>query len=107
MEANRNRNRGILKGKLLPFYREPKPSPIVQCKKPVQSSPSHASVGYLVPKSSDFVVSKPKRKVFALADNSRLASHLEEIYGIAGDESVDIKAATYISSFQERLRLEA
>ncbi|XP_041002320.1 uncharacterized protein LOC121248032 [Juglans microcarpa x Juglans regia] len=111
MEANRKR-RGFIKGKLMSFQRAAKPSSIVQYTskaKPSQSSPSTASVGFLV--HQDYVVSQPKQKVSFMvpADNSRdliSSQYYDSLYGIAADETVDTKAATYISSVQERFKLE-
>ncbi|KAG6659744.1 hypothetical protein I3843_03G053700 [Carya illinoinensis] len=111
MEANRKR-RGFIKGKLMSFQRAAKPSSIVQytskLAKPSQSSPSTASVGFLV--QQDYVVSQPNQKVSFIvpADDSRdlISSQYDSLYGIAADETVDTKAATYISSVQERFKLE-
>ncbi|KAF5479840.1 hypothetical protein F2P56_000629 [Juglans regia] len=110
MEANRKR-RGFIKGKLMSFQRAVKPSSVVQYTskaKPSQSSPSTASVGFLL--HQDYVVSQPKQKVSFIvpADNSRdlISSQYDSLYGIAADETVDTKAATYISSVQERFKLE-
>ncbi|KAJ4729483.1 Dynein heavy chain 1, axonemal [Melia azedarach] len=112
MEANRKR-RGFIKGKLMPFYRvASKSSPTVQYSskvKPNQSSPAAASVGY--------VIAQPKPKVSFIVpthdnnnnnnnNNRDKLSQLEKLYGVVGDESVDSKAASYISSVQERFKLE-
>ncbi|KAG6716238.1 hypothetical protein I3842_04G038700 [Carya illinoinensis] len=86
MEANRKR-RGFVKGKLMPFHGSAtKPSSTVQYisskVKLNQSSPSTADpLGFLC--------------------------KYENLYGsLAADESVDTKAATYISSVRERFKLE-
>ncbi|KAI4348326.1 hypothetical protein L6164_009061 [Bauhinia variegata] len=99
MESNRMRSRGFLKGKLMPFHRTPKPSPTVQY---TTTKPSPASV-VVVHQVQDRVISQPKPKVY----KSRDLMTLEEIYSVAVDESVDTKAAKYISLVQERLKLEA
>ena len=113
MESNRKR-RGFMKGKLMPFYRAAKPSSTSvqymtssnKVMKPSQSCPSAASVGFLV--HQDYAVTQPKPKVsFILPDTSRDSLvQFESLYGVAVDESVDSKAATYISSVQERFNLE-
>ncbi|KAK7855001.1 uncharacterized protein LOC112033429 [Quercus suber] len=110
MEANRGKRRGFVKGKLMPFYRAAKPSSTVQYTtkvKPSQSSPSTASVEFLVHQDY-YVFAQPKQKVaFIVQDNSRdLISPYDNLYGMPGDESVDTKAASYISSVQERFKLE-
>lgn len=110
MEANRKRSRWFPKGKLTPFYRAPKPPATAQYgstkTKPTQSSACPASVGILV--HQDYAIAQPKPKVsFVVAENGRdLVRQLEEVYGVVGDESVDTKAAIYISTVQERLKLE-
>lgn len=115
MEANRKRSRGFLKGKLtVPFYRQSKPPANTQfgtigstkTTKPNQSTACPNSVGIVV--HQDYAIAQPKPKVtFVVADNCRdLVSQLEEVYGVVGDESVDSKAALYISTVQERLKLE-
>ncbi|KDP46265.1 hypothetical protein JCGZ_10105 [Jatropha curcas] len=111
MESNRKR-RGFMKGKLIPFYRSSKATSTVQYSskvKPSQSSPSAASVGFVV--HQDYIITPPKQKVSFIvptADSNRdkYLSQFDKLYGVAGDEGVDIKAATYISSVQERFKLE-
>ncbi|KAH7518917.1 uncharacterized protein LOC125424289 [Ziziphus jujuba] len=113
MESSRKR-RGFIKGKLMPFYRAAKPSSTVQYTskviKPSQSSPSASSVGYV--HVQDYVISGqlPTKKVsFMLPENSRESTFGQldgTIYGVACDEAVDMKAASYISSVQERFKLE-
>ncbi|KAJ9152708.1 hypothetical protein P3X46_026243 [Hevea brasiliensis] len=95
MESNSKRS-GFMKGELMPFYRSPKPSSsnlqytcIVI--KPSQSSPSAPSVGFLV--HQEYIIAPPKQ-------------NKGYTYGVPGDESVDMKAASYISSVQERFKLE-
>ncbi|KAG2714910.1 hypothetical protein I3760_03G050600 [Carya illinoinensis] len=88
------------------------PSSIVQytskLAKPSQSSPSTASVGFQV--HQDYVASQPKQKVSLMvpADDSRdlISSQYDSLSGMVADETVDAKAATYISSVQERFKLE-
>ncbi|PON95398.1 hypothetical protein TorRG33x02_089200 [Trema orientale] len=113
MESNRKR-RGFMKGKLMPFYRAAKPNSSTTTTtvqytskvKPSQSSPSAASVGFLV--HQDYVIAQPKPKIsFILPPESRdSVVQLDNLYGVAVDESVDSKAASYISSVQERFKLE-
>lgn len=99
MDSNRKR-KGLLKGKLVvPFYKAGKPaSSTVQFSSKVKPSQSFPST------TSTYVLAQPKPKVsFVLPDTGR---DLESLYGVAVDESVDIKAASYISSVQERFKLE-
>ncbi|KAK7290520.1 hypothetical protein RIF29_04998 [Crotalaria pallida] len=112
MEANRKRNRGFLKGKMTPFYMAPKPSSTVQyttTKINTSHSPSPASsVGFVL--HQDYAIAKPNNnpKVsIVVADNKGdLVSHLEELYGLPADESVDTKAGLYIAMVQQRFTLE-
>ncbi|TKY63046.1 hypothetical protein E2542_SST12911 [Spatholobus suberectus] len=102
MEAYRKGTRGSLKGKLVPFYRTPKPASTVQYTKPNHYSSSPASVGFVV--HEDYATTKRNPKVsIVVADNG---SNLDELYGHPGDESVDIKAEIYITTIQKRFMLE-
>ncbi|KAK9272944.1 hypothetical protein L1049_003323 [Liquidambar formosana] len=108
MEQNRKRRGWKL---VTSIYRPAKPSSTVQYSsnrvKPSQSSPSTASVGYLV--DQDFVTSQPKPKVsFIVPDNGRNSyGQIDNSFGAsAGDENVDLKAASYIATVQERFKLE-
>ncbi|KAF7819409.1 uncharacterized protein G2W53_024864 [Senna tora] len=108
MEANRKRSRGLLKGKLMPFYRAPKPPISTQYgsskTKAVQSSAS--PMGIVVHQDYAIAPPKPNKVSFVVVDNGRhLVSQLEEVYGV-DDDKVDIKAAMYIATVQERLKLE-
>ncbi|KAK4282241.1 hypothetical protein QN277_013641 [Acacia crassicarpa] len=114
MEANRKRSRGFLKGKLIPFNRAPKPASTAQYgggTKSMKASQTTAcpaaSLGILV--HQDYAIAPPKPKVSILVADNRCdvvsRRRWEEVYG-AGDESVDTKAAIYISTVQERLKLE-
>ncbi|KAA8548246.1 hypothetical protein F0562_004493 [Nyssa sinensis] len=127
MESNRKR-KGFMKAKLaMSFYRAAKPSSSsVQYSSKVKPSPppsSTASVGYVASSSSnalveryvvnpDYVTPQPKPKLSFLVPeinggrDSYSSCKFDNPYGGAGDESVDVKAATYISSVQERFRLE-
>ncbi|KAK3183830.1 hypothetical protein Dsin_031116 [Dipteronia sinensis] len=123
MESSRKRRvSGFVKGKLMPLYRVAKPSSATMQYstsskvKPSQSSSATASVGYVV-HHQDYLISQPKaQKVsFIVPDNNNVnnrdkyLSQFETIFGVAGDggdECVDIKAASYISSVQERFKLE-
>jgi hypothetical protein len=99
MEAIRKR-RGFLKGKLMSFHRSAaaKPSSAVQYTskvKPSQSSPSAASVEFML---------QPKQKVSYVVPAD--SSHYENLYGVAADDAIDMKAGVFISSVQERFKLE-
>lgn len=96
MEANR-KLRGYVKGKLMSFYRTAKPSSTVQY--------TTASIKFQV-QQDNCVFAQPKQKVsFIVQDNNRdLMTSYDNIYGVPGDESVDMKAASYISSAQERFK---
>lgn len=118
MESNRKR-RGFMKGKLvMSFYRASKtPSSVQFSSKIKQSQPaSTASVGFHV-EEKKFAISssspmKQKPLVIAMDGDaySDFVGHVEGTNGagasVAGDESVDLRAATYISYVQERFRLE-
>ncbi|XP_031286818.1 uncharacterized protein LOC116145501 [Pistacia vera] len=110
MESNRKR-RGFIKGKLMPLYRVGRSSSNVQYSskvmKPSQPSAATASVGYVVHHHQDYVVAQPqpqpKVSFIVQADNNREVNHFDNLFG---DEMVDDKAASYISSVQERFKLE-
>ncbi|KAK6280353.1 hypothetical protein QQP08_013803 [Theobroma cacao] len=104
MESMSNRKRrGFIKGKLAPFYRAA--MQYTTKVMPNQTSTT-ASVSFRV--HQDYMVSQPKQVSFILpADKNREnLSQIDNFFGVAGDESVDIKAASYISSVQERFKLE-
>lgn len=107
MEANRKR-RGFLKGKLMSFHRAAaKPSSTVQYTskvKPSQSSPSTASVEFLL--HQDYVFAQPPKQQVSFIVPADSSQHENLIYGLAADENIDMKAASFISSVQERFRLE-
>ncbi|XWS43994.1 hypothetical protein CRYUN_Cryun15aG0007000 [Craigia yunnanensis] len=108
MESNR-KCRGFIKGKLTPFYRAAKPAPAMQYTtkvKPNQSSSTKASVSFRV--HQDYMISQPKQVSFIVpADKKREnLSQIDNFFGVTGDDSVDLKASTYISSVQERFKLE-
>ena len=96
MEANR-KLRGYVKGKLMSFYRTAKPSSTVQY--------TTSSIKFQV-QQDNWVFAQPKQKVsFIVQDNNRdLMTSYDNIYGVPGDERVDMKAASYISSAQERFK---
>ncbi|KAL4332943.1 hypothetical protein GQ457_07G000440 [Hibiscus cannabinus] len=100
MESNRKR-RGFLKAKLTPLYRAAKP-PSTTTVMPNQASTFSFRL------HQDYKVSQPKQVSFFIpADKKREnLSQIDTFFGVAGDEAVDIKAATYISSVQERFKLE-
>ncbi|XWS32625.1 hypothetical protein CRYUN_Cryun22dG0006400 [Craigia yunnanensis] len=107
MESNR-KGRGFIKGKLTPFYRAAKPTPAMQYTtkvKPNQGSSTTASVSFRL--NQDYMISQPKQVSFIVpADKNRENLSQIDNFGVAGDESVDLKATTYISSVQERFKLE-
>ncbi|CAN6572440.1 unnamed protein product [Malus baccata var. baccata] len=124
MESNRKR-RGFMKGKLMPFYRAAKPNSTTSMQyssmamasskvKPSQATPSPAYSGFMV-HGQDYVIAaaQPKQKVSFIVPSDATDHHTKnslikqqfDHYG-AGDESVDMKAASYISSVQERFKLE-
>lgn len=111
MESNRKR-KGFTKGKLMLFYRSsPKPSSNVQYSskvKPSQTSPTIASVAYVV--HQDFTIAQQKQKVsftVPASDNRHdKLSQFDKFFGVVGDVRIDNKATSYISSVQERFKLE-
>ncbi|KAJ4830209.1 hypothetical protein Tsubulata_035743 [Turnera subulata] len=113
MEANRKRrsSSGFMKSKLIPFYRSAKSSSNMQYSsskvKPSQTSAT-ASVGYVV--HPDYIVApqnKQKVSFIVPADYHRdKLSQFDKFFGVAGDVCVDSKATSYISSVQERFKLE-
>ncbi|XP_059639860.1 uncharacterized protein LOC132282270 [Cornus florida] len=108
MECNRSKRRGFLKGKLaMSFYKAAKPSSTTPQYKPSHySSPSTASVGFIV--NQERVIPQPKPNVsFVVPDfgHDSYAAKFDNLYGVAADEGVDLKAATYISCVQERFKL--
>ncbi|PRQ54291.1 hypothetical protein RchiOBHm_Chr2g0175871 [Rosa chinensis] len=135
MESNRKR-RGFMKGKLTPFYRVSKPSStstttttsttskqssmqyMMSSKvQPSQAYPLPSSVGFLVHNRKDYhviatqVQAQPKQKITFIvppspADRKQQQQQQQLDHNLAGDEMVDMKAATYISSVQERFKLE-
>lgn len=106
MESNRKR-RGFMKGKMMnPLYRAAKPSSAVQYSskiKPSQSCPSTASVGFLVNQDYAFTPPKQQKVSFILPDN---IGQFDNPFGVAADDSIDLKAARYISDVRERFKLE-
>ncbi|TYI63847.1 hypothetical protein E1A91_D09G045100v1 [Gossypium mustelinum] len=107
MESNR-KHRGFIKSKLTPFYRAAKPAlsamPYTTKVKPNQASSTTASLSF-----HDYKISQPKQVSFFVpaADKKREnLSQIDTFFGFAGDEAVDIKTSTYISSVQERFKLE-
>ncbi|KAE8694413.1 hypothetical protein F3Y22_tig00110783pilonHSYRG00177 [Hibiscus syriacus] len=109
MESNWKR-RGFIKSKLAPFYRAAKPAvPAMQYTKsvkPNQDSATTASFSFRV--HQDYKVSQPKQVSFFIPSDKKQENlgQIDTFFGFAGDEAVDIKAATYISSVQERFKLE-
>ncbi|KAE8706296.1 DNA double-strand break repair rad50 ATPase [Hibiscus syriacus] len=104
MESIRKR-RGFLKAKLTPLYRAAKPGSATSVM-PNQASATTAPFSLRVHR--DYNVSQPKQvSFFVPADKKREnLSQIDTFFGVAGDEAVDIKAATYISLVQERFKLE-
>ncbi|KAE8689394.1 hypothetical protein F3Y22_tig00110940pilonHSYRG00510 [Hibiscus syriacus] len=110
MESN-SKGRGFIKAKLTPLYRAVKPAAAamqyIAKVKPNQGSSTTASVDFRLSRE-DYMISQPKRISFVVpADKNRKnLSHIDNLFGVVGDECVDIKAAAYISSVQERFKLE-
>ncbi|XP_021299253.1 uncharacterized protein LOC110427933 [Herrania umbratica] len=112
MESMSNRKRrDFIKGKLAPFFRAAKPPAAAAMQyttkvKPNQTSSTTASVSFRV--HQDYMVSQPKQVSFIVSTdkNRENLSQIDNFFCVAGDESVDIKAASYISSVQERFKLE-
>ncbi|XP_054804288.1 uncharacterized protein LOC129307376 [Prosopis cineraria] len=89
------------------FHRGNKPSSTSHKAKPSLSSSSSGTAGHVA--HQDYVMAQSKPKVsFVVADYKRgdLVAQLEDMYGIAADESVDTRASLYISRVQERFKLE-
>ncbi|KAE8695716.1 hypothetical protein F3Y22_tig00110694pilonHSYRG00427 [Hibiscus syriacus] len=109
MESNR-KHRGLIKGKLKLFYRPVKAAPAAKQYtgkvKPNQDSSAMSSVSFRV--YQDYMISQPKQFSFIVpADENRdNLSKIDNFFGVTGDESIDIKAATYIFSVQERFKHE-
>ncbi|KAF5735830.1 hypothetical protein HS088_TW15G01346 [Tripterygium wilfordii] len=113
MESLANRKRkGFMKGKLMQmpiFYRAAaKPasssstSSVQYSSKVYKPSQSCPSTGYL-----DYVITPPKQqKVSFININPEDTKQFEALFGVSADEGVDIKATSYISSVQERFKLE-
>ncbi|KAF9619270.1 hypothetical protein IFM89_006457 [Coptis chinensis] len=109
MESNRKRKSGFMKGNklVMSFYRTPpaKPNTSVQysaSKVKPSPPPPTTTVGFLV--DQEFVVPSS----FVKSDGGRDTKNYVDYnayYG-TGDESVDMKAASYISHVQARFRLE-
>lgn len=107
-----------MKGKLvMSFYRASKTPCSVQFSSKIKQNPpaSTASVGFHVDEKKFAISSSPmKQKPLVIAMEgdaySDFVGHVEGTNGasasVAGDESVDLRAATYISYVQERFRLE-
>ncbi|XVF60018.1 hypothetical protein PTKIN_Ptkin08bG0008900 [Pterospermum kingtungense] len=107
MESNRKR-RGFIKGKLMPLYRAAKPTPAaMQLTTNVKPNQTTTSVSFRV--HQDYMVSQPKQVSIILPatdKNRENLSQIDSFFGVACDESVDVKAASYISTVQERFKLE-
>lgn len=106
MESSR-KHRGFIKSKLgLPFYKvaaKTGSSSALQYSMkaaPNQSSKQAATVGYVV--HQEYIITQLKPKVSFVIPDEALDS-FDKGYG---DEAVDLKAANYISSVQERFKLE-
>lgn len=108
-----------MKGKLaMSFYRASKTPSSVQFSSKIKQSqqpPSTASVGFHVEEKKFAISSSPMKQkplVIAMDGDAYIdfVGHVEGTNGagasVAGDESVDLRAATYISYVQERFRLE-
>ncbi|KAL7190204.1 hypothetical protein ACSBR2_022478 [Camellia fascicularis] len=111
MEASNRARKGFTKGKLvMSFYRAAKPQ---STSSTVQYNNSSNSNSGVVINHDKYVAAQPRlhkvSEISALDDSSYTTTTFENNhhYGVvAGDESVDLKAASYISYVQERFRLD-
>ncbi|KAI8017721.1 hypothetical protein LOK49_LG04G03515 [Camellia lanceoleosa] len=112
MEASNRARKGFTKGKLvMSFYRAPKPQSTSSTVQYNNSSSSNSNSGVVI-NHDKYVAAQPRlHKVSEIGglDDSSYTTTFENShhYGVvAGDESVDLKAASYISCVQERFRLD-
>ncbi|CAL5370417.1 unnamed protein product [Camellia sinensis] len=119
MEASNRARKGFTKGKLvMSFYQAAKPqstSSTVQYNNSSSSnsnSNSNSNSGVVI-NHDKYVAAQPRlhkvSEISGLDDSSCTTTTFENNhhYGVvAGDESVDLKAASYISCVQERFRLD-
>lgn len=121
MDSNRTKRRSFSKSKLIKsIYRAAKPSAAAQppySTKPPKPTAANSSpappgaaagpaVGFII-MNQEQIFPQPTPKVAFVVAADRNRGLLENFYGgAAEDEGVDAKAAKYISSVQERFRLE-
>ncbi|KAI3463122.1 hypothetical protein Pfo_019785 [Paulownia fortunei] len=134
MESNRSKRRGFSKSKLvMSFYRATKPSsafsgkpkssptnssltslefvanqPIKPKAPPSSTTAASPAVGLIIVNQDQVFPPQKPNVAFVVPDrNGDSYGKLENFYGAAAeDEAVDVKAARYISSVQERFQLE-
>lgn len=123
MDSNRTKRRSFSKSKLIKsIYRAAKPSAAAaqqpySTKLPPKATAANSSpappgaaagsaVGFIIMNQEQIFPQPTPKVAFVVADRNR--GLLENFYGgaAAEDEGVDAKAAKYISSVQERFRLE-
>lgn len=121
MDSNRTKRRSFSKPKLIikSLYRAAKPSTAAnsaatpyevgvtnQPTKPKPApSPSSAAVGFIIVNQEQVFPQPAPKLSYVMAERNR--GRMENFYGGAvDDEGVDAKAAKYISTVQERFRLE-
>ncbi|GLT27225.1 hypothetical protein SLA2020_022400 [Shorea laevis] len=112
MESNSdNKRRGwSIKAKLMPFYRtQPKSAtPAVPYSSKVVM-PNQTTTAFLVQPDHYMQISLAKQKAvsnFIVPTTDANLDKFDKFFGGTGDESVDTRASTYISSVQERFKLE-
>ncbi|KAG6402877.1 hypothetical protein SASPL_135091 [Salvia splendens] len=113
MDSNRGKRRSFSKSKLIKsLYRAAKPSTGAANSSPAPSpyefgvanpAPSPA-VGFIIVNQEQAFPQPAPKVSFVVAERNR--GRKENFYAGAADEGVDAKAAKYISTVQERFRLE-
>lgn len=102
MEANR-RHRGFKGKMMMPLYRAPKPS-IVQVSSKVKPTPSSLSTASLCYVGEDEVLNPAaKQKASSV---KKEGGDFSVGGAVGGEDSIDKRAAAYISCVQERFKLE-
>ncbi|XP_021727663.1 uncharacterized protein LOC110694803 [Chenopodium quinoa] len=108
MDSQHNR-KGFIKGKLLSFTRASKSSSNLQYSsrmRPNLSSASVPSITYLVDHQDFNPQPRQKVSLFVPEYNYKSVNEFESYFSTVDDENVNMKAANYISSVRERIKLE-
>ncbi|XP_031477328.1 uncharacterized protein LOC116248587 [Nymphaea colorata] len=111
MESNRKR-KGFMRSKLvMTLYRATKPttSTLISGKVKPDPFPSHASVDYIVEgKSIPHTATKQRMMDMKKKGDeaAEVGAHASDGVSGGGEDSVDKRAALYISRVQERIRLQ-